>query len=253
MNKWHTFKAEFHATGTDKRPVMASDCSSVGEAERWRRELVRDITKKIAAIKNASLGEHRIRELNDEINKMMRQKRHWEVRIKELGGNVPQGKQYYDIEGKELPGAPGYKYYGAARDLPGVRELFSEQGDEAMQRKVKKRSRGEIHKHITPDYYGYRDEDDGVLLPLEQQREREMREESGVAEDLEDEDEEFLQLQALRTIGTDIMLQHNSSSPGLGGDSSNPVGSAMQEEKQKLEEALMEKKKKALLSALDKF
>ena len=27
-------------------------------------------------------------------------------------------------EGKEAPGNRGYKYFGAARDLPGVRELF---------------------------------------------------------------------------------------------------------------------------------
>ncbi len=27
-------------------------------------------------------------------------------------------------EGKEVPGNRGYKYFGAARDLPGVRELF---------------------------------------------------------------------------------------------------------------------------------
>lgn len=29
-----------------------------------------------------------------------------------------------DHEGKEVPGNRGYKYFGAARDLPGVRELF---------------------------------------------------------------------------------------------------------------------------------
>lgn len=29
-------------------------------------------------------------------------------------------------EGKEVPGNRGYRYYGAARDLPGVRELFEE-------------------------------------------------------------------------------------------------------------------------------
>lgn len=34
----------------------------------------------------AGLGEFRIRDLNDEINKLLREKRHWEVRIKELGG-----------------------------------------------------------------------------------------------------------------------------------------------------------------------
>lgn len=86
----------------------------------------------------ASLGEHRIREINDEINKMMRQKHHWEVRIRELGGDVQKGRQFYDIEGKELPGAPGYKYYGAAKELPGVRELFAEVEDEVQTRRNKR-------------------------------------------------------------------------------------------------------------------
>ena len=34
----------------------------------------------------AGLGEFRIRDLNDEINKLIREKRHWEERILELGG-----------------------------------------------------------------------------------------------------------------------------------------------------------------------
>lgn len=34
----------------------------------------------------AGLGEFRIRDLNDEINKLLREKGHWEYRIKELGG-----------------------------------------------------------------------------------------------------------------------------------------------------------------------
>ena len=34
----------------------------------------------------AGLGEFRIRDLNDEINKLLREKRHWEERILELGG-----------------------------------------------------------------------------------------------------------------------------------------------------------------------
>lgn len=32
-----------------------------------------------------------------------------------------------DHEGKEVPGNKGYKYFGAARDLPGVRELFEQE------------------------------------------------------------------------------------------------------------------------------
>lgn len=34
----------------------------------------------------AGLGEFRIRDLNDEINKLLREKGHWEFRINELGG-----------------------------------------------------------------------------------------------------------------------------------------------------------------------
>lgn len=86
----------------------------------------------------ASLGEHRIRELNDEINKHMRQKYYWEIRIRELGGGdfrKSRGTQYYEVEGKELPGASGYRYYGAAKELPGVRELFAELDDSMQERK----------------------------------------------------------------------------------------------------------------------
>jgi pre-mRNA-splicing factor ISY1 len=32
------------------------------------------------------LGEHKIRDLNDEINKFIKEKEHWENRIKKLGG-----------------------------------------------------------------------------------------------------------------------------------------------------------------------
>lgn len=82
-----------------------------------------------------------------------------------------KGRQHLDVEGKELPGAPGYKYYGAAKDLPGVRELFSERDEEVEARKQQKRSRGDVYRHITPDYYGYRDDDDGILAAKEQERE----------------------------------------------------------------------------------
>lgn len=173
FNKWQTFKKDYHAGASNRRPLLASECQSLGDCEKWRREIVRDFTKKIAAVQNATLGEHRIRELNDEINKLSRQKHYWEIRIRELGGSdYTKGRShFYEIEGKELPGAPGYKYYGAAKELPGVRELFAEQ-EGAIEQQRQKKSRGDLYKFITPDYYGYRDDDDGVLMPLEDIRER---------------------------------------------------------------------------------
>uniref|UniRef100_A0A3P9PL03 Pre-mRNA-splicing factor ISY1 homolog n=1 Tax=Poecilia reticulata TaxID=8081 RepID=A0A3P9PL03_POERE len=151
----------------ERRPFLASECSELPKAEKWRRQIISEISKKVAQIQNG-LGEFRIRDMNDEINKLLREKGHWEVRIKELGGPDYRrfGPRMLDHEGKEVPGNRGYKYFGAARDLPGVRELF--ETDTPAQRKT----RGELMKDVDAEYYGYRDEDDGVLLPLEAEYER---------------------------------------------------------------------------------
>uniref|UniRef100_A0A8C2WP66 Pre-mRNA-splicing factor ISY1 homolog n=1 Tax=Cyclopterus lumpus TaxID=8103 RepID=A0A8C2WP66_CYCLU len=70
----------------ERRPFLASECSELPKAEKWRRQIISEISKKVAQIQNAGLGEFKIRDLNDEINKLLREKGHWEVRIKELGG-----------------------------------------------------------------------------------------------------------------------------------------------------------------------
>jgi len=75
----------------------------------------------------------RIRDLNDEINKLIREKGHWEKRIVELGGPdySKVGPKVTDSEGRSLADAggrgPGYRYFGAAKQLPGVRELFEKE------------------------------------------------------------------------------------------------------------------------------
>ncbi|XP_030633505.1 pre-mRNA-splicing factor ISY1 homolog [Chanos chanos] len=155
----------------ERRPFLASECNELPKAEKWRRQIISEISKKVAQIQNAGLGEFKIRDLNDEINKLLREKGHWEVRIKELGG--PDygriGPKMLDHEGKEVPGNRGYKYFGAAKDLPGVRELFEKEPAQPP-----RKTRAELMKDIDAEYYGYRDEDDGVLVPLEQEYEKQV-------------------------------------------------------------------------------
>ncbi|XP_070558671.1 pre-mRNA-splicing factor ISY1 homolog [Ptychodera flava] len=148
----------------ERRPYLASECDDLHKAEKWRRQIIGEVSRKVAQIQNAGLGEFKIRDLNDEINKLLREKSHWEVRIVELGGPDYSkiGPKMLDHEGKEVPGNRGYKYFGAARDLPGVRELFEQEPPPPP-----RKTRGELMKNIDADYYGYRDEDDGVLVPLE--------------------------------------------------------------------------------------
>lgn len=118
---------------------------------------------------SAGLGEFRIRDLNDEINKLLREKRHWENQISALGG--PHYRRYgpkiFDSEGREVPGNRGYKYFGAAKDLPGVRELFEQEPPPPP-----RKTRAELMKDIDAHYYGYLDDDDNLLTPLEEKVEK---------------------------------------------------------------------------------
>ncbi|XP_049590316.1 pre-mRNA-splicing factor ISY1 homolog isoform X2 [Syngnathus scovelli] len=148
----------------ERRPFLASECNDLPKAEKWRRQIISEVAKKVAQIQNAGLGEFKIRDLNDEINKLLREKRHWEYRIRELGGSDYKrfGPRMLDHEGRAVPGNRGYKYFGAARDLPGVRELFEKEPAPEL-----RKTRGELMKDVDAEYYGYRDEDDGVLVPME--------------------------------------------------------------------------------------
>jgi len=171
LNKWVKMREEGNQLGPvrGKRPRLASECSNLADAEYYRNQIVREITAGITKIQNPALGEHTLRDLNDEINKKMREKHHWNKRIKELGGldftkmererQIEEGDLQTSLEG---PG--GYRYFGAAKDLPGVKELF-----EQAAAKKRARKKGEIVKHLTPSYYGWRDEEDGVLLELEEE------------------------------------------------------------------------------------
>lgn len=153
----------------ERRPYIATDCDDLQQAEKWRRQVLGEISRKVAQIQNAGLGEFKLRDLNDEINKLLREKGHWEDRIKELGGPDYRkiGPKMIDAEGKEVPGNRGYKYFGAAKDLPGVRELFEQEPPHAP-----RKTRAELMKDIDADYYGYRDEDDGLIVPAELEAER---------------------------------------------------------------------------------
>lgn len=167
LNRWTSMKEEM-SRGTDKRkerrPYLASEVKSLPEAERWRMEVVRDITKKVSEIQNAGLGEARTRDLNDEINKLIREKGHWERQIKALGGPDygRSAARAVDSEALELPGSGGYKYFGTARDLPGVKELF-----EAAKAKEVRRTRADIMRGIQPEYYGFTEDRDETVLQAE--------------------------------------------------------------------------------------
>ncbi|KAI9092907.1 Rab43 protein [Phlyctochytrium arcticum] len=161
--------AELGFAKSEKRPYLVSNVHTLKDAEKWRHQTIRDISKKVTKIQDSGLTDYQVRDLNDEINKLIREKRRWETRIRELGGADYKrgGVKLLDEEGKEVPGNRGYKYFGRARDLPGVRELFEQKVPEPVQQ-----SRYDIRSRVDADYYGYRDEEDGILLKYERKQAR---------------------------------------------------------------------------------
>mmetsp|Transcript_24381 Transcript_24381/g.67540 ORF Transcript_24381/g.67540 Transcript_24381/m.67540 type:complete len:231 (-) Transcript_24381:709-1401(-) len=167
LNKWVALREKGNTpafNNRNKRPHLASSCEHLADAERFRGQIIREISNGIEKIQNPALPENEIRDLNDEINRKMREKWHWNKRIRELGGiDYNATEKQRQIEEGDTQQHQGYRYFGAAKDLPGVKELLAKE-EERLQKKSIQR---DTHKHLTPDYYGWRDEEDGVLLELE--------------------------------------------------------------------------------------
>ncbi|XP_036177659.1 pre-mRNA-splicing factor ISY1 homolog isoform X5 [Myotis myotis] len=162
------------------------------------------------------------------------------------------GPKMLDHEGKEVPGNRGYKYFGAAKDLPGVRELF-----EKEPLPPPRKTRAELMKAIDFEYYGYLDEDDGVIVPLEQEyekkfraqlvekwkAEREARLARGEKEE-EEEEEEEINIYAVTEEESD---EEGSQEKGGEDEQQKFIAHVPVPSQQEIEEALVRRKKMELL------
>jgi len=127
-------------------------------------------------IQNSSLPERKVRDLNDEINRLIREKSRWERRILDLGGPNYFAQSNRILEemggGRAVGGGKGeYKYFGQAKNLPEVQSLFKQQAAVDEMTKKPGRRAHELHRGLDAEYYGFRDDDDGVLQRIESAQE----------------------------------------------------------------------------------
>ena len=166
--------------GRTRRPKMITEVMAIPACEKWRGQVLKEISRKVSKIQDPSLSDFMIRDLNDEINKAMREKHMWEVQIRNLGGPnyMRGGGKVYDEEGREVPGSgKGYRYFGRAKELPGVKEMFEAATVKPREEKPLDQ-RNDLRKQVDASYYGYNlDEEDGTLLEYEAQREKDAFEE----------------------------------------------------------------------------
>nr|POE79835.1 pre-mrna-splicing factor isy1 [Quercus suber] len=159
-----------------RRPKAISQQEHIPTCERWRGQVLKEISRKVSKIQDPALSDFQVRDVNDELNRLFKEKWQWEVRIRDLGGPnyMRGGGRVTDDEGRVIEGGgKGYRYFGRARELPGVKEMF-----EAATRKPdsdKKETRQEIRIRVDAGYYGYNlDEEDGTLLTYENAKEKEV-------------------------------------------------------------------------------
>ncbi len=171
LNRWLAVKQGQISLSKGKRRPPPSEVSSLTEAENHRSAILARIGSKIVAIQNPGLDEARVRDINDLINRLIQQKNQWEELIVQLGG-----RDYSRSSGADLGldsalvvnvEGSAYYYFGAARDLPGVRELLEARQVESKQRK----SRVDLHKRVSIRYFGYLDDQDELMLEQEKRAE----------------------------------------------------------------------------------
>jgi pre-mRNA-splicing factor ISY1 len=145
-----------------QRPRSVQRVATLKDAEAWRKQVLTEINQKVVKIQDPVLSNYQIRDLNDEINKLMRERIAWEYRIKELGG-----ADYKSNAGTIAGGVVirGYRYYGRAKELPGVKELLQKQADDKVKEqqqkdevKTRQQKLKELQQRVELDYYGYYDE-----------------------------------------------------------------------------------------------
>ena len=155
LNRWVRMKKDLNQHKPTKKPANISQIQTFQECEYWRQELIMDIKKKFTEIQNASIGEQRIREINDNLNRQFDEKRQFEDRIRELGGPDYAGETSEDTLmklGVSLPGQT-YRYFGVAKELPRVKELF--QVEQAIYQTQKGVSKKKLYEKVDYVYLGY--------------------------------------------------------------------------------------------------
>lgn len=166
--------------GRSRRPRLITEQDSIPNCEKWRGQVLKEISRKVSKIQDPALSDYQIRDVNDEINKLMREKYMWEVQIRNLGGpnymRAAGGGRTYDESGREVPGVgnKGYKYFGRARELPGVKEMFEAAAKSRKDGREEKSldKREDLRKVVDAAYYGYApDEEDEELLAYEAEKE----------------------------------------------------------------------------------
>ncbi|SOV19930.1 pre-mRNA-splicing factor ISY1, putative [Plasmodium sp. gorilla clade G2] len=161
LNQWIKAKEIPDKREFFKIPKNIDEVENLDDALKYRIYIIKEMCKKIKEIQNHSLSDQHIRELNDQINKLIFIKNKWEARIVQLGGKdySRESNLLISAHSSELRGSNNYKYFGAAKNLKGVKELlFKENEDKKQINSKRKKDARNFEKIVNIHYFGYCDD-----------------------------------------------------------------------------------------------
>lgn len=134
-----------------KRPTRLNKVKDVKEAIEWRKQLVSEFKNKTTRIFDPALNETQIRELNEELNTLLKEKARWDWHIKNKLKSrahdrfVPGGERILDK-----------RYFGRAMELPEIQDQLKRKSATTEQLVNKKRipadkSSTYYHSTVTPE------------------------------------------------------------------------------------------------------
>ncbi|CCG25067.1 Isy1 pre-mRNA-splicing factor [Candida orthopsilosis Co 90-125] len=154
LNNFQQYKSKESGaldTNPQNRPRYVQKVQSIPQAEIWRNIVLGEISSKLTQINDSQTSDVRLRELNDALNQLFKEKRSWEYHIKNLGGN----DYIHNVKDMINSGVnvAGWRYFGRAKGLPDVKKMIEEKKGQ-----IEKQNGGEstkdLEKRLDDHYYG---------------------------------------------------------------------------------------------------
>lgn len=138
------------------RPRATQQCTDVASATRFRAQTLREIARDLTRIHDPLLTEYQVRDINDTLNRLLRERRAWEYRIKQLGGPDYTSGTTTTAGGSgdtDTVTVKGYKYFGRARELPDVVQLLQEAETEKKRRRTGQDAAKALQLFLQPKHW----------------------------------------------------------------------------------------------------
>ncbi len=157
---------------TEQRPYLSTLVDNIPDAEKWRKHIIRDIINKISEIQNENLTESDSLSLNEYINKLLREKLHWERRIKQLGGTdyTSMKNTLFDIN--NVICIDNYYYFGVAKQNKLVQKLIHKKQIELKTHYTYHQLQNIVR---STEYYDNNNSADNELLSIEHELENQLK------------------------------------------------------------------------------